>query len=146
MTGHVQAAQAVQDLLERDRFVDAFGIELVDAGPGRVVLAMTVRREHLNCYNIAHGGAIFTLADTAFGMAANTHDAVAVAIDAHIAFALAVKEGDRLTAHAHEVSRGKKTAVYRVEIQRQDGTTVSAFMGTVYITGRPKPGAGREAL
>jgi acyl-CoA thioesterase len=139
-------AKAIRELLEHDRFAGALGIDLVEASPGCTVLAMTVRRKHLNCYDIAHGGAIFTLADTAFGMAANTHDVVAIAIDAHVAFAVAVKEGDRLTARAHEVSRGKKTAVYRVEIQRQDAMTVSVFTGTVYITGRPKPGAGREAL
>lgn len=139
------AAKAIRALLARDRFAGALGIELVEASPGFAVLAMTVRREHLNCYDIAHGGAIFTLADTAFGMAANTHDKVAIAIDAHVAFAVAVKEGDRLTARAHEVSCGKKTAVYRVEVQRQDGTAVSIFTGTVYITGRPKPGAGQEA-
>jgi acyl-CoA thioesterase len=140
------AAKVIRDLLARDRFAGVLGIDLIEASPGSTVLAMTIQREHLNCYDMAHGGAIFTLADTAFGMAANTHDVVAIAIDAHVAFAVAVKEGDRLTASAHEVSRGMKTAVYRVDVQRQDGTTVSIFTGTVYVTGRPKPGTGREAL
>jgi acyl-coenzyme A thioesterase PaaI-like protein len=46
-----------------------------------------------------------------------------------------------VTAHATEVSRGRRTAVYRVEITRQDGVAVAAFTGTVYISSRPKPAA-----
>ena len=126
-----------QALLRRDRFSRALGIELVEARPGRVILAMTVARRHLNCFGMAHGGVLFTLADTAFGMAANTHGTIAVAIDTNIAFAVAVKEGDRLTARATETARGRRTAVYRVEIERQDKAVVAAFGGTVYLTGRP---------
>ena len=126
-----------QALLRRDRFSRALGIELVDARPGRVVLAMTVAPRHINCFGAAHGGALFTLADTAFGMAANTHGTIAVGIDTNMAFAVAVKAGDRLTARATETIRGRRTAVYRVEIERQDKTVVAAFGGTVYLTGRP---------
>lgn len=124
-------------LLRRDRFSRGLGVELVEAHPGRAVLAMTVARRHLNCFGMAHGGALFALADTAFGMAANTHGTIAVAIDTNIAFAVAVKEGDRLTARATETTRGRRTAIYRVEIERQDKTVVAAFGGTVYLTGRP---------
>ena len=126
-------------LLGRDRHSAELGIELIEAGPGRAVVAMTVARRHLNCYGKAHGGALFTLADTAFGMASNTYDVVAVGIDAHMTFAVAVDAGDRLVARAGEITRGRRTAVYRVDIERQDGTMVAAFTGTVYITGRPKP-------
>jgi acyl-CoA thioesterase len=126
-------------LLRRDRFSAGLGIEFVEAGPGRAVLAMTVAPAHLNCYAKAHGGALFALADTAFGMASNSHDVIAVGIDAHMAFAVAVEAGERLTARAREITRGRRTAVYRVDVERRDGTAVAAFTGTVYITGRPKP-------
>ncbi|MBM3565977.1 MAG: hotdog fold thioesterase [Alphaproteobacteria bacterium] len=130
-------------LLRRDRFARGLGVEPIESHPGRVVLAMTVTRRHLNCFGSAHGGALFTLADTAFGMAANAHAVAAVAIDTHIAFAIAVREGDRLTARATEMSRGRKTAIYRVEIERQDGKTVAVFGGTVYITGRTVSAEGK---
>lgn len=133
----------VRSLLRRDRFARGLGVELIEVHPGRAVLAMTVTPRHLNCFGTAHGGALFTLADTAFGMAANAHNTIAVAIDTNIAFAVAVREGDRLTARAVELSRGRKTAIYRVEIERQDGKVVAAFGGTVYITGRPVA-AGKE--
>lgn len=136
--GLSSAALSVRRLLRRDRFSAGLGIEVIEAGPGRAVLATTVAPGHLNCYVKAHGGALFTLADTAFGMAANTYDVVAVGIDAHMAFAVAVEEGDRLTARAREITRGRRTAVYGVEIERQDGTPVAAFTDTVYNTGRPK--------
>ena len=57
-------------------------------------LAMTVTPRHLNFNGGCHGGAVFALADTAFGLAANSHGPVAVGIDAHITFQAAVRSGD----------------------------------------------------
>ena len=84
-----------------------------------------------------HGGAIFALADSAFGLASNSHGVVAVGIDAHITFHVAAREGDVLTARATEVSRNAKLAVYRVDVTRGDGASVSTFTGTVHVTKRP---------
>jgi acyl-CoA thioesterase len=80
---------------------------------------------------------IFTLADTAFGLAANSHGFIAAGIDAHITYQVSAKAGDTVTATAVEVSRSRKIAVYRVDITRGDGTVLSVFTGTVYITTRP---------
>ncbi|HMA07602.1 MAG TPA: hotdog fold thioesterase, partial [Ramlibacter sp.] len=86
-----------------------------------------------------HGGVTFALADTAFGLASNSHGRVAAGIDAHITYQQAASEGDTLTARAVEVSRSKKLAVYRVDVTRGDGTAVSSFTGTVYVTQRATP-------
>ncbi len=61
---------------------------------------------------------------------------MAVGIDTHTTFQVAVDEGDLLTARAIEVSRNAKLAVYRVDVTRGDGAVVSAFTGTVFLTKR----------
>ena len=97
---------------------------------------MRVGPQHLNFNGRCHGGAIFSLADSAFGLASNSHGVVAAGIDAHITYQVAVSEGDVLVARATEVSLTRKLAVYRVDVTRDDGACVSSFTGSVYVTGR----------
>ena len=120
-------------LAARDPFVRHCGIEFVDGGPGHATVRMRVERKHLNFNGSCHGGAIFTLADTAFGLASNSQGVIAAGIDAHATFQVAVREGDVIVAKASEASRGRKLAVYRVEVMRGNDS-VSTFTGTVYVT------------
>jgi hypothetical protein len=53
---------------------ETMGMELVSCEPGRAVLRMTVRERHLNGHKICHGGFIFTLADSTFAFACNSHN------------------------------------------------------------------------
>lgn len=124
-------------LAGRDPFLLALGVTCLDGGPGRAAVALTLRDEHLNFMGICHGGVIFTLADTAFGLAANSHGLMAAGIDTHMTYQVSARLGDTVTATAVEVSRSRKIAVYRVDVTRGDGTVISAFTGTVYITTRP---------
>lgn len=134
MNRRSDAADLVMRLAARDAFVAALGIEAVDGGPGRAAVKMRVRPEHLNFNGTCHGGVVFSLADTAFGLASNSHGAVAAGVDAHITYQIAVHVGDMLTATAIEVSRGRKLAVYRVDVENETGQLVSSFTGTVYVT------------
>ena len=129
-------------LAQRDRYLRFLGIDVVHVGPGTATLRMPVRAVHLNFNGTGHGGAIFSLADSAFGLASNSHGIVAAAVDAHITYQVAVVEGDVLTARAVEVSRRPKFAVYRVDVARADGTPVSSFTGSVYVTRRTHVPAG----
>jgi len=138
-----QAAAAIHRLIARDRFVQSLGIRCVDAGPGHAAVTLTVGEAHLNFNGTCHGGVIFALADTAFGLASNSHGLIAAGIDAHITYHVAAQLGDTLTATATEVSRTRKLGVYRIDLARGDGTLISSFTGTVYITTRAnEPGPG----
>jgi len=141
MEGKARAQQRVARLAANDRFAHAMGVEYVDGGPGYAKVAMTVREQHLNFNGSCHGGAIFALADAAFGLASNSHGAIAAGIDAHITYQLAAVLGDELTAVAVEVSRSRKLAVYRIDVARADGAMVSSFTGTVYVTARHHDGS-----
>jgi acyl-CoA thioesterase len=126
----------VQALAERDAFFRHCRLRLVDAGAGTATVAMTVNPQHLNFNGTCHGGAIFSLADCAFGLASNSHGPVAAGIDAHVTYHVAAREGETLTACAREVHRGPRTAVYRIDVAREDGMAVASFTGTVYVTSR----------
>ena len=115
-----------------DAFLAHCAIAFVEGGEGHATLRMTVGPAHLNFNGACHGGALFTLADSAFGLASNSHGVRAAGIDAHIAYHLAAREGDVLVARAAEVSRGKKLATYRVNVERDDGALIASFTGTVF--------------
>jgi acyl-CoA thioesterase len=130
-------SQRIARLAARDRLMALLGIERVDGGNGRAAVSLAVRDDHLNFNGTCHGGVTFALADSAFGLASNSHGAIAAAIDAHITYQVAVRAGDVLTATAVEVSRSRRLGVYRIDVARQDGAIVSTFTGTVYVTERP---------
>jgi acyl-CoA thioesterase len=134
-----QARKRVLHMASHDPLEKLLGMECVDGGYGRAAVALRVRRDHLNFNGTCHGGVIFALADTAFGLASNSHGALAAGIDAHITYQVAVQTGDVLTATAVEVSRTRRLGVYRVDVTRQDGAAVSSFTGTVYVTAQPNP-------
>ena len=83
-------------------------------------------------------GVIFSLADTAFGLASNSHDKASVGIDANVAYLSGVREGDLIEARASEISRTRRKAVYRIDVHRpSDDIAIAAFTGTVYVTEQP---------
>jgi phenylacetic acid degradation protein PaaD len=136
MDHKAQASDRAKRLASRDPLARALGIRCTEAGPGRAMATLTVDDKHLNFNGACHGGVIFALADTAFGLASNSHGLIAVGIDAHITYHVAAQRGDTLTATAIEISRARRIAVYRVDVQRADGALLSSFTGTVYVTTR----------
>lgn len=124
-------------LAARDGICATLGLAVIAGGPGRAEVAMTVDARHMNFNGGCHGGAIFALADTAFGLASNSHGPVAVGIDGHITFQAGVAIGDTLLARATEVQRTRRIGFYRIDVVRADAggseTAVSSFTGTVYV-------------
>ncbi|MBN9619164.1 MAG: hydroxyphenylacetyl-CoA thioesterase PaaI [Actinobacteria bacterium] len=106
----------------------ALGIELVEAGEGRAVTRMTVRADMVNGHAIAHGGLIFTLADTAFACACNSYGPVTVAAGAEIVFVAPARLGDELVAEAVVRTRFGRSGVYDVTVRRGDDV-VAEFRG-----------------
>ena len=90
------ARACAEAMWEEDDASRALGMEIVEIGPGRATLAMTVRPEMVNGQRIAHGGMIFTLADSTFAFACNSHNDRAVAAQGNITFIRPGKLGDRL--------------------------------------------------
>lgn len=120
---------------ERDGFMRALRAELVEIDRGSATVRMDVRKESLNFNGTCHGGAIFALADCAFGVASNSYGTLAAGIDVHITYNAAARLGDTLTATAHEVSRSRKIAVYKIDVKGNEAGHISSFTGTVYIIG-----------
>lgn len=130
------AKKVVDRMYNNDPFSQWLGIERIEDGAGRSVLRMTVRKEMLNGFNIAHGGITYSLADSALAFASNGHGRMAVSVETSISHTESLKEGDVITAVAEEKSLSNKIGVYHITITNQEGKTVALFKGTVYRTGK----------
>jgi acyl-CoA thioesterase len=115
----------------RDAFAGLCGIEPIEVSPGRARVMMKIQKSHLNSHGTVHGGALFTLADTAFALASNSHGIPAAAINAHISYMKAAKEGT-LIAEAEEFTLNPKLASYTVQITGGEGERIAIFQGMVY--------------
>jgi len=104
------------------------GMEILDVKAGQATLAMTIQPHMVNGQRIAHGGFIFTLADSAFAFACNTHNGRAVAAHCQITFIRPGKLGDRLVAAAREVSRHGRSGIYDVRVTAGD-QVIAEFRG-----------------
>ena len=104
------------------------GMRVVEIGPGRATLSMTVKPEMVNGQRIAHGGFIFTLADSSFAFACNTHNERAVAAQCHVTFIRPGKLGDVLVASAREISRSGRSGIYDVRVTSGD-VVIAEFRG-----------------
>ena len=110
-------ARACADAMwKEDDASSALGMVIVEIGAGRATLSMTVRPDMVNGQRIAHGGFIFTLADSAFAFACNSHNQRAVAAQGDITFIRPGKLGDLLVATAREISRSGRSGIYDVRV------------------------------
>lgn len=128
--------QRIAEFFAGDRFACGNGMRVVEVRLGYARTEMTVEPRHMNSVGILQGGAVFTLADLAFGAASNSHGVVAVAAQVDISYFKAVRTG-KLTAVAEEVSRTHKLSTCLIRVTGEDGTLVALFKGLAYIKGTP---------
>src|SRR6478735_8987967 len=128
------AKQVADRMMETDYFSNWMGIQLLEVKDGYSKLQMTLRKEMLNAFGIAHGGITFAFADSAFAFACNSDGKVTVALDVSISFPKTGREGDVLTAEAKLVNKTKRTGLYMIEVRNQNNDLVGLFKGTCYKT------------
>jgi acyl-CoA thioesterase len=122
-------ARACADAMwKEDGASQGLGMEILEMKAGKAVLAMTIQPHMVNGHGIAHGGFIFTLADSAFAFACNSHNERAVAAQCDIAFIRPGKLGNRLIATAREISRTGRSGIYDVRVTVDD-TAIAELRG-----------------
>ena len=108
---------------------DTMGMELLLCAPGHARMRMQVREFHLNGHGICHGGFIFTLADSTFAFACNSHNNNAVAAAASIEFLKPAQLGDVLTSTGVEQVLVGRHGVYDMTVRNQRDEVIAVFRG-----------------
>lgn len=129
------AELCAQALFAKDDASRSLGIGIEEVRPGFARLRMTVTQDMVNGHGMCHGGLIFALADSAFAVACNTHNAVTVAAAASIDFLAPAQVHDELTAEARELWRSRRSGIYEIGVTNQRGETLALFRGRSHCTG-----------
>jgi acyl-CoA thioesterase len=130
------AERVVASMMASDAFSQWLGIEVAEVAPRRSTCRMTVREEMVNGLGVTHGGIAFSLADSAFAFACNTHGRVTVSIENSITYPAPIHAGDVLTAVAQEEATSGRLSYYRADVTNQRGEVVALFRGTAFKTQR----------
>lgn len=123
----------IMERINRDNhFLQSSRMKVTDCGPGYATVQMDLDEQILNIYGMVHGGALFSLADTAAGAASFTTGRESVTLNASINF-IKPGTGGKLKACATEIYAGKTTGVYEVFIYNDSGKLLSRATFTMFF-------------
>ena len=127
---------AVRERFKADRFAtQALGAEIEDIGDGYARCSFTVGGVHENARGAVMGGALFTLADFTFAVAANQDGRTVVSLTNQITF-LSPAKGRRITAEARCVKQGRTACYYQVSVFDELGTKIAEVTVNGFVVGR----------
>ena len=137
-------SQEAMDLIKARSLKEPYnahmGIRLEKLEPGHARVSMEALPEMANMYGKVHGGAIFSLLDSGFQYACNSHGKVAVALEVSIYYLAPAEVGQTLAAEVSEINRTRKTALYEALVRAApDGGIVCRAKALAYRVGSPMP-------
>lgn len=125
-----QIAEAVAaKMIGNCGFSQLLGMRIVAADMDSAIVEMPLTANHLNGFGIAHGGAIFALADTTFAHACNADNIVAVAQQCQVNFLRPGQPDDVLRATASRRAGAGRTGLFDISVTNQDGHMIAEFRG-----------------
>ncbi|MCC6370424.1 MAG: hotdog fold thioesterase [Bacteroidia bacterium] len=134
----MNAQEIVSTMMEKDYFSQWLGISVLEIKENYCRLGMTVRRDMLNGFGIAHGGITYSLADSALAFASNSTGKKSVSIETSISHLISLTENNELIAEASCETETEKLGHYRIKVYKKNEPekTVALFKGIVYKTSR----------
>jgi acyl-CoA thioesterase len=121
------------DIFNDDKLMQRLGAKLIIGEPGYVVIELEVTEHLVQRHNTFQGGAIFALADAAFGIAANNTGQSAVSQHCTISFLRPVPLGETIRAEAKRRSTTGRTDIFDVEVSDRSGELIAEFRGNAHI-------------
>ena len=126
--------EQAREFFRNDRFATVNGAVIDEIGDGYAVCSMALTDDHKNALGNVMGGAIFTLADFCFAVAANWGKKAAVSTVSQITFLRAAR-GDLLYARAEAVREGRTTVYYEGSVTDADGRIIARFTSSGQVVG-----------
>ena len=129
--------EKIRQFFRSDRYLMMTGVQIDAADEGYAACSMDIAEMHMNAGGAVQGGAIYTLADSAFAVACNAGfidngaRKITVNQSASIHYFRPPK-GRKLLATARRISGGHRTSVYEMKVKDDLGTDVCLMIGNGY--------------
>lgn len=114
--------------------LDDYSVEIINEH--QVLLKTRVTEKSLNPYGMAHGGFLFTLADSVAGLTTVAGGSYSVTLQSNIHYMKAAKLGDTLSVIGSCTHDGSRTKVVEVKIENQDKQLLASASFTMFVTGK----------
>lgn len=135
----LSSLEEIRAFFSADRFAtEVTGAKICLAEPGRAVCALKLTPRHMNAAGTPQGGAVFTLADFAFAVAANGFSEQTTISLQHDITYLAPAKGKELLAEARRVKSGRTAGFYTVDVTDELGTHVAYMTVNGFVVGGRK--------
>ena len=131
--------EAIRRRVAEEPYAKKMGLRLVEVAEGYALVEMKFTEEMENIFGMAHGGAIFSLIDEAFEVAANSHGTVSVALSMSVTYVSSPKKGETLLAEGKEMSRSNRVATYSIQVKTKGGDLIAICQALVYRKRDPLP-------
>ncbi len=129
--------QYLQEIYDQNSFVNLLDMKMQHIEPGMAELTMPIDpAKHTNLYNVAHGGALASVADTAMGVACASLGRRVVTLDFNMNFIKAPDPGTEVHAVGRVLHNGKHTLVVECEILTADKVLLNKARGTFFVVGK----------
>ena len=131
-----EQAEKLVEWISRCPYDAAMGITPLGVSEGRAEIGVTLRPEHKNIWSIPHGGLLYSLADVACGVAADS-----VHLGAHIVtagssfnFLFASPEAKSLKAVGQVIKPGHSLAIVQADVYDDQDNHLATGQFTMHIS------------
>ena len=118
-----------------NQFMKHNHIQLKEWAPDLAVTELVVREEALNPHGFLQGGAYYTMADIAGGIAAFTSGQLYVTLGSSFNFLHSASLGELVRAEAKVRRRGRTTCYVDVDVVNGEGVLLASGHFTYYCVG-----------
>ena len=133
-----EVKQKIYEIVDHTTYMQTLGMELVELDEGYAKGRMKMSKTIENPYGGAHGGALYSLADTISGCAACTFGNFVCTVSGNMNYLLPGVNTEYIYCEAKVVRQGMHLAVYDVEITDDSGKVLQTGTFTFYVMSEPQ--------
>lgn len=131
-----EEAEKLTAWMSRCPYDAANGIRPLFVTEGRAEVGVTLKPEHLNIWDIPHGGLLFALADVACGVAADSihPDAHIVTAGSSLNFLYATAKAKSLKAVGQVIKPGRSLTIVQADVYDDLGNHLATGQFTMHVS------------
>lgn len=127
-----EVADAIWRRVAEEPYARKLGLKLVKVEPGYALVEMALEGDMTNIFDMAHGGAIFSLIEEAFEISCNSYGTIAVALSVTVTYHKPPTKGAILRAESREIYRSRNTATYDIRVTEDENTPIASCQALAY--------------
>jgi acyl-CoA thioesterase len=120
------------EIVGADPFARTLGISIDEVRNSYARVSLAIKDAYCNSEARAHGSVLFTLADQAFAVAANSRGYKAFALEIKINYFQGAPAGTIVVAEATPLDIRKRVSLWNIELKNDKGEKIALAQGLAY--------------